>query len=229
MPRSKAESPGDALPPRSSDPGMVIAFDSKVRLSLPSAYERLRKGMKSRCHPAMKRDQHQQVQPLASKADVRAAQGPEHSSKPQQLDLLNFEDLSIDPASSTSATEQAPSTAPARQSQPVDYLSRSVQLQSRSPATGQKHCDLRNLRKSELGQGTRRLSSGHSVCSLSETEFGPESSTLADPFGPSTFGSTDSGAHSATAAHSKGFGSHTFSPGPPSSTQVCAQHARRQL
>ena len=62
-------------------------------------------------------------------------------------------------------------------------------------------------------------------CSLSETNFGPESSTLADPFGPSTFGSTDSGAQSATAAHSNGFGSHTFSPGPPSSTQVCVHDA----
>ncbi|CAL5227469.1 g10446 [Coccomyxa viridis] len=132
-PRGQGEAPGSGTPPRLSDPGMVIAFDSK---------------------------------------------GLEHPSKPQQLDLLNFEDLSIDPASSTPASSSAPTTEPARQSQPVDYLS-----------------------------------------SLSETNFGPESTASADPFGPSTFGSTDSGAHSAVAAHSNGFGSHAFSPGPPSSTQ----------
>ena len=66
-----------------------------------------------------------------------------------------------------------------------------------------------------------------SLCSLSETNFGPESTASADPFGPSTFGSTDSGAHSAAAAHSNGFGSHAFSPGPPSSsTQVCVWPSR---
>lgn len=37
MPRSKGEGPGDAGPPGSSDPGMVIAFDSKVGVSLLSA------------------------------------------------------------------------------------------------------------------------------------------------------------------------------------------------
>lgn len=51
-------------------------------------------------------------------------QGAEQSAKPKQLDLLNFEDLSIEPASSTPATESAPSTGPSQRSQQVDYLSR---------------------------------------------------------------------------------------------------------
>ncbi|CAK0754615.1 hypothetical protein CVIRNUC_002311 [Coccomyxa viridis] len=133
-PKGKAEPSGDSGPVRPTDPGMVIAFDSK---------------------------------------------GSEHSAKPKQLDLLNFEDISIEPASSTPAAESAPSAGPARQSQQVDYLS-----------------------------------------SLSEPTFGPESTASGDPFGPSTFGSTDSGAHSAAGAHSNGFGAQAFSPAPSTSSQA---------
>ena len=59
------------------------------------------------------------------------------------------------------------------------------------------------------------------ICSLSEPTFGQESTASGDPFGPSTFGSTDSGAHSTADAHSNGFCADAFSPAPSTSSQVC--------
>ncbi len=154
-------------------------------------------------------------------------QGSGHLSKPQQLDLLNFEDLSIHPASSTPATESAASSGPERPPQQVDYLSRYTSYTF--PAMeGSMPCYIAHAmtmllccscRTSQLSVGLQ-IRLVKYVCSLSETTFGPESTASADPFGPSTFGSTDSGAHSMGAAHGNGFGAQPFSPGPLMPSQV---------
>lgn len=140
-PRTRADTAHARLSVRSADPGMVIAFDKastspSLFLSITIRAPQHRNVSLSNfisCHVAdFRACLGRRISPVQlcewscyNFIGIACMQAADPAAKPQ-LDLLNFEDLSIDPASSSPMPAATPSSngTPAKPTNSTDYLSR---------------------------------------------------------------------------------------------------------